>query len=281
MNLPTIDVWRMSASRPWLLEQTHEPLLKHLKYSGTLRFHLIESVLQKDLSTDCVNFARNNGYEVHVIDPAKGQGEAVGYALENAVHGEYSLKWEDDFMPVVDIPLDTCIALMQQHTGINQISFNKRKTMQYKWADKGNNNLFKWEKEQRYFNIAIDGALETVPLVIKEKWWFGSSIWRSSFVKPKFKAYVQDQIDKGNDNWQNNTHNFFNDQTLLPSAGYKEGDELGRGKVVPTPSQIEAAIGCYIFGKHRDPPMVEHIGRGFSIYSGEMLEKWEQEGRQV
>src|SRR4030043_1501676 len=99
-NFSKIQIWRMSASRPWQVEKTHPALINHLKYSGELEYHLIESVLVEELSNECIKFGNRNGYTVHVINPAEGQGMSMDYALTKVIDVEYSLKWEDDFMPV-------------------------------------------------------------------------------------------------------------------------------------------------------------------------------------
>ena len=271
-NYSTIQVWRMSASRPWQLQKTHPELIKHLKYSGNLEYHLIESVLVEDLSNECIEFGEEKGYQVHVIKPAGGQGFAMDYALKNVINVEYSLKWEDDFMPVVNIPLDDCIALMEKYKHINQICFNKRKTMKYKkmseWREETQKcEVFEWEKEQRYFEM--NG--KEYPLVVKDAWWFGSSIWRSSFIKPLFKSYL------------NGTHNKLNDEVLRPLAGFVYGNESNgfKGRKQPTAKTIEEKVGCYIWGKVGDFQMVEHTGREDSLWKGDLQKRWKQEGRKI
>jgi len=265
-----IDVWRMSASRPWQLAGTHNDLIKHLQYSGKLRFHLIESVVEKKGSAECIQFAERNGYEVHVIDPAKGQGCAMEYAVRHVISSEFALKWEDDFRPVMPIPLDNCISAMWKYTHINQICFNKRKTLSWKWTAASDGTKYQWPKKQRYFDVAdVAGQTVSVPMVVKEKWWFGSALWRMAYIKPLFRAF------------ENNTHNYMNDRVLLPLiSGFSMPDGNGKGAQYPTPEEIEKYIGCYIYGKTGDPPMVEHTGRGDSLWMGEMQKKWTAEGKE-
>jgi len=249
-----IDVFRLSASRPWQLRDT-SPICKELiKYSGELKWHLIESVLVQELSNECVEYAKSIGYVTHVINPAQGQGYAIDYALKHAVTSKYTLKWEDDFKPEMEIPIDTCVKLMDKYPHINQICFNKRETMSKKgWNGKD------FMKEQRYFEL--DG--EQIPLVVKEKWWFGTALWRSSFIKPIFRY------------WPTNTHNHFNFQVLIPKTGWRGGHPI------PTPQKIEEVIGCYIYGKTGDKRMVFHAGINDSIWSGELQKKWKAEGRTI
>jgi hypothetical protein len=266
VKFPPIDVWRMSASRPWQLQKTSQALFDHLKYDGELRYHLIESVLVEELSNECIEYAKSLGYSIHVIKPARGQGHAMDYALKNVIKSEHALKWEDDFMPEVDIPLNTCVKLMNKYSHINQICFNKRETMTVKECLGEYNKKVYWPKEQRFFEL--NG--QQIPLVVKEKWWFGTALWRVNYIKPKFTY------------WEKNTHNLMNDKVLLPLAGSKRGVGRNRiGRHIPTPEEIEKHIGCYIYGKHEDKRMVFHSGLNDSIWSGELQEKWKKEGRKV
>jgi len=255
---PKLEVWRMSASRPHHLKASHPTLLEHLKYSGDIEYHLIESVLVKELSEECIAWGKNNGYKVHVINPAQGQGYAVWYYLNNVCNCPFALKWEDDFQAEVDIPLDDCVDLMIEYPHINQICFNKRETMRYKWCEDEYGERYKWMKEQRYFNLHG----RKVPLVVKEKWWFGASLWRTEFIKPIFQY------------WKSNTHNIFNDQVILPMI---RGEKNRRYSA----SEVEESVGCYIYGKTGDKRMAFHAGRGDSIWAGEFQKKMEAEGREV
>jgi len=253
MENRVMDVWRMSAGRPWQLAATQSSLLEHLKFSGELRFHLIESVLVPEWSEECIAWGKANGYQVHVIRPAKGQGFAVDYALKNAITSPYSLKWEDDFKAEVDIPLDDCWELMEQYPRINQICFNKRETMATKRCTDEYGIPFDWKKVQVDFPLSN----RTVPLVLKEKWWFGTAVWRTGFIKPIFKY------------WEANTHNLFNDAVILPMAGgivYKKGNDYFTSQ--PNQGGIAEKVGCYIYGRTGDRRMVEHTGQTDSIWAG-------------
>jgi hypothetical protein len=254
-----IDVWRMSASRPWQLKETHGPLVEHLKYRGELRYHLIESVLQPGYSKECIEFGKNNGYKVYIIDPAKEQGDAIDLAINEAIKSKYSLKWEDDFLPEVDIPLDNCVDLMEKHQHINQICFNKRETMKYKKHTNRKGEVYNWHKEQRIFELD-DGR--SVPLVVKEKWWFGSAIWRMDYIR---KHWV---------NYHRNVHNLLNDNVLIPLAGGGTNNQ-------PSQENIEKYIGCYIYGKTGDKRMVLHNAKSDSIWNGELLKRWTNEGKRI
>lgn len=271
MDWPKIEVWRMSASRPWHLKDSHPTLLKHLKYSGKLEFHLIESILEREGSKECIKWASNNGYKVHIIDPAKGQGFAIWYYLNKACQCKYALKWEDDFLAEKDIPLDNCVLLMEQYPKINQICFNKRETMSHKIYTNEKGEKVGWPKEQVLFSLLINNHVKTIYLCSKEKWWFGTALWRISFIKPIFKY------------WPSNTHNLFNNHVIIPMArvGSKSSWKNQSGQVVPTPEDIREKIGCYIYGKTGDPRMVYHAGIGNSIWKGEMQEKWKAEGKKI
>ena len=265
MKWPPIDVWRMSAGRVDMLEKTDGPLRKLLIYEGKLRYHLIESVVQPGASKECIRWAECNDYKVHVIDPAQGQGYAVNYALEEVIQSPYSLKWEDDFVPEVEIPLTMCVLLMYQYSHINQVCFNKRPTLGHKWADDGKGKRYRWYKEQRQFSVRYNENVIKVPLVVKEKWWFGSSVWKTSFIKPIFQW------------WSENTHNIFNDEVIVPMM---DGG-IGEDGMYPSPEAVEKYVGCYIYGKTKDPRMVQHIGLGRSLWSGEQQKIWAEQGKEI
>jgi hypothetical protein len=272
MNYPKIQVWRMSASRPWQLKKTSQSLFDRLKYSGELNYNLIESVLVEELSDECIEYAKSLFYDIHIIKPAQGQGHAMEYALNRVIDTKYSLKWEDDFMPIIDIPLNDCIALMEEYSHINQICFNKRRTMKYKRMSEWNKEtkrceVFEWEKEQRYYKMGT----KQYPLVVKDAWWFGSSLWRTDFIRPLFKAFPND------------THNKMNDLILRPRAGFIYGDEAHgfRGRKQPSAVDMEFHVGSYIWGKVGDPQMVEHTGREDSLWKGDLQKRWRANGFKI
>ncbi len=86
------------------------------------------------------------------------------------------------------------------------------------------------------------------------------------FIKPLFKY------------WDTNTHNMLNDLVLLPPAWEHAN---ANGRKVPLAEDIEATIGCYIYGKTDDPRMVFHAGHGDSLFMNEAQEKWRKEGKKV
>ena len=103
-------------------------------------------------------------------------------------------------------------------------------------------------------------------MVCKEKWWFGSSLWRVDWIRPQFKY------------WDTNTHNELNDRVLLPPA-WKHAEKHGRP--VPLAEDIEATIGCYIYGEVGDKRMVFHAGQGDSLFMGEAQQRWKEQGKNV
>ena len=90
---------RTSASRPELLKESTESLLKNLKYSGKLRWFLHEDVLNREGSNKCVEYSKSLGiYEkVEVNQPPIGQGMSLSWLIDQ-VSTPYVLNWEDDFI---------------------------------------------------------------------------------------------------------------------------------------------------------------------------------------
>jgi hypothetical protein len=254
---------RGSISRPWLLQLTTPTLHGHFKYSGQLRHHLVESVIVRELSDENKQWAEDSKYFTSIteISPQRGYGFAIYHFMYFICKAPYMINWEDDYSAEVDIPLDDCIGLMEKYPHINQICFNKRETMKTKPAGDGAER-YEWVKEQRYFEL--NGR--QIPLVVREKWWFGPAIWRISFIKFIFQAFPS------------RVHHYFNDQVILPLAGRRRE---GNRWILPDAKQIEEAVGTYIFGKHEDPRMVCHSGFGQSFFTGDIQKKWKEQGYKV
>lgn len=254
---PGIDIIRGSVSRPEFLKESTPTLLKHLKYSGELKHTILESVFVNSKSKGNKKFAKENHFNYHEINPQAGYGVALKYALDYIVNSKYMINWEDDYSAVKDINLDECISVMERYPKVNQICFNKRPTLAFKWV-RLKDNKYKWYKEPRVFKVGN----RKYYLVVKEKWWFGPAIWRVDYIKDKFVGYNKD------------VHHLLNDNILLPLAGAKEG-------YFPNAKEVEDNIGCYIWGKTGDSPMTKHIGVHNSVYLRELTEKWKIEGEEI
>lgn len=293
---PPIDVIRCSASRPWRLEQSTPTLWDRLRYPGPIRQVLVESVVVKEHSDACVRYGLESGYfdEVIVIEPQRGQSYALDYPLRHVVTAPYVLKWDDDMDAVQDIPLETVVRLMEEHPKINQVSFNKRRTVPRKpfykdeWPGveqsiregRDPNSIrpthgkpITFQKAERKFTQ--DG--EEIVLTVKDRWWFGPALWRMSFIRPLWEEFYG--FWKHWSSCLEAPHNQLSDKVLfrLIDASWHGGPwPVG----VPARA-VEDAVGCYLWGRIGDERMVEHTGKGDSLWSGEFQARMRAEGREV
>jgi|WetSurMetagenome_2_1015567.scaffolds.fasta_scaffold03350_11 hypothetical protein len=168
MNL---DIMRTSASRPTLLKQSTESLLKNLKFSGELRWVFHEDFLNKERSNECVDYINSLDInKVLLIDKsAVGQGASLTKLLD-AVEAKYVLNWEDDYTAEREIDLDLVVKILEENNDVNQVSFWKRQTMAEKPGFK--------KKE-----VVRSGQI----LTTNPHWAFTPAIWRVSFIKPRWQ----------------------------------------------------------------------------------------------
>lgn len=169
-----IDIIRTSASRPDLLERTTKSLIKHIKYSGELRFIIHEDIINKELSNKCLKYATRGCYRViGKHEPPIGQGNSLDWLLKQT-KTEFVLNWEDDFELVRELDLNKVIDLMNNGCNINQICFNKRTTM----IEKPD-----FVKKQVWIENDI--------LTTNPHWALIPALWRMSYIMPKWFPFKQ------------------------------------------------------------------------------------------
>lgn len=166
----TIDIMRTSASRPNFLRESTEALRNMLKYSGELRWIIHEDCLHKDRSNEVMEYIKSCGlYDVYgQSSPPLGQGGSLTW-LMSRVSSKYVINFEDDFKPIKEIDIDMLIALLDNNPDINQIAFHKRPIM----SERGD------FKKKHIVRNGID-------LVTNPHWAFTPSIFRLSYLKPKW-----------------------------------------------------------------------------------------------
>jgi hypothetical protein len=169
-----IDLMRTSASRPDFLIKSTESLQNMLKFSGTIRWIVHEDCIHKELSNKVMDYVKGsyNIYESHF--PPLGQGDSLSWLMER-VSSKYVLNFEDDFEPIKEIDVDKLVDLMEKHTDINQIAFHKRPIM----SQRG---------DFKKVTIVRDG----IDLTTNPHWAFTPSLFRLSFLKPKWRSFSVD-----------------------------------------------------------------------------------------
>jgi len=168
--METIDLIRTSASRPNFLKISTASIAKNLKFSGKIRWIIHEDQLDKARSDECMVYIQTCGiYDMFKRDkPPIGQGPSLTWLMSRA-NTKYILNFEDDWELLKEIDVDKLIKLMDDNQDINQIAFHKRPIMSEKP---------KFKKKQ----VFRDG----IPLVTSPHWCFTPSIYRMSFLKPKW-----------------------------------------------------------------------------------------------
>jgi len=169
-----VDIMRTSASRPNFLQISTESLVKYLKPNVEFRWILHEDAVNGGASDECVKYANECGvYSViEKHSPPIKQGPSLGWLLDKC-DTPYILNWEDDQELIKEIDIESLCNLMDNNPDINQIGFHKRAIMHQK------PNFVKRQ-------IVRDG----IPLVTDNHWAFTPSLFRASYLKPKWVSFT-------------------------------------------------------------------------------------------
>ena len=261
-SLPLIEIRRGSCSRPWQLENSTPTLFDSIDYPGPIRQILFESIVEGRGSKRCIRYGINSGHFDRVIEikPSYGQGFSLDLCVTKVIEAPYMLQWDDDFKAAQDIPLHDCIDIMKKHKDVNQIAFNKRETAESRENENlpGGKIVVTFQAVERSFEVDDE---KTLFLTSMDKWKFGVSLWRMSFVK-KHWQYHHDAI-----------HNRFNTdlvKLMLPNWG---GTSWPSDKI--DTEMIQKHIGCYWWGRIGTHRMVEHTGKDDSLWTGKMQKQWQ------
>ena len=170
-----VDIMRTSASRPGFLKKSTESLLEFLKPTVEFRWILHEDYVQGPGSDACIAYAKESGVYsiIEKHSPPIGQGPSLGWLLGKC-KTPYILNWEDDQELFKEIDIEALCNLMDNNPDINQIGFHKRAIMHEKPG---------FVKKQ----TVRDG----IPLVTDPHWAFTPSLFRASYLKPKWISFKQ------------------------------------------------------------------------------------------
>lgn len=222
--MKTIDIIRTSASRPELLEESTESMLKNLKYSGELRWFLHEDVLNEAASERCIEYSKNLGIytKIKKNSPPLGQCKSFLWLIDQ-VKSDYAIHWEDDYVLIKEIDLDFLVNVMDHHP-VNQISFSKRDIL----PDKP-----KFVKKE----VDFDGSIFTT----SHHWYVAPAIWRMKFIRPHLSALRR--------HCPNDFHWEINRQIKGPNRTHDADWVINNSRT-------------FYFGAIRKGKCVEHIGTG-------------------
>jgi len=226
-----IDLLVTSASRPALLEKTLTSFSGNVELTQHyFRGLLHEDILEEEPSKQIIVWASRFSFSVvEHHQPHIGLGPAIGYMLDNFVTSKYLFYLQDDWELVRPLDLDLAIDYMEKYPMINQIRFNKRKTMPFV----GDNPKKRWYKKEVLFGDRI--------FTVSPHWVLNPALWRVDFISDKFVP----------------SYEFCN---------WRTNDVLKQGK---GPNEIDADwiaenMGTFIWGGIGEPPFFRHLGHGQS-----------------
>lgn len=223
-----IDFMVDSASRPELLKETMESLLKNVKFSGKIRWIFHEAILNERLSNECLEYIRSLNIFDIIYEERTPRGEMVSIAkVLTQTTAPYFLHWEDDHILVRELDLDVCCTIFEKYPQVNQISFNKRDTM---------TEVSGWKKKEVQYG--------EYKLVTSPHWRISPAIWRTLWIKPKWQPF-----EGSNGHWAMNT------ELQKIWIGHPENK---------TPDAVIEHLGTFYLGGFDEKKYVIHNGRGHS-----------------
>ena len=240
-----VDIMRTSASRPEFLKISTEALQKHLIAKDIeFRWLIHEDCLNKQLSNQCMKYIEECGLytAIKLNNPAIGQGASLTWLIKQ-VNTKYVINFEDDFEAIQDINVNQLIELMDNNPDINQIAFHKRNIMPQKPGFKK-------------IQIVRDG----ITLVTNPHWAFTPSMFRLSYLKPKWINFKLEPHWKMNERLKS-TKGLRNAEWVMKNTGtYFLGQIKNKKLLKEHGGNMEKEEYDKINGGH----MAYHLGQGRS-----------------
>lgn len=120
MSWPTVSILIMTYDRPKEIRQTINALRKHLKYNGTLLWHIADDGTPEPYLANI----RNDYRDLHMtatVTERKGFGANANKAYTFCLsHSDYVFFIEDDRPPIRDIDLNRAVALIESGSDSNK-----------------------------------------------------------------------------------------------------------------------------------------------------------------
>jgi hypothetical protein len=168
--------------------------------------------------------------------PAGGLARGMIRLLESA-SSEFVLYTQEDFDFVRPVPIARAVEIMRRH-GLNQVRFNKRKTMRCKGEDRPPHE--QWHKVE----VEIDGQT----FCVSDRWYHQASLWRRELALDGYRAIVGQRqgivtrCEDKFDGWIN--------RTIGGGCGSVDGHQEARKTLCRT----------FIWGGVHEPAFVRHTG---------------------
>lgn len=237
-----IDVVITSSSRPHLLRYTIEFFKKFVHYQGRCRFLLNEDILYQKESDELLEYAYEEFGEENVFwhKPPLGLIESIAFILQK-VQTKYLFMLQDDWVAERPIELDRVLYLMQRHSEVNYIEFNKYRNRL---------NDTNYPRKEVFFNAVNETMIKTTSPRVTP------SIWRTDFTVPLYLKAKDYKKFPGSGN-----------PIMTAPARY----------IQYLKHIYKKDVGSYIWGKVGDPRIFRHIGHNFRAEAHQKREdgaKW-------
>jgi len=230
-----IDVFVTSSSRPQLLERTLKSFLAGALYLGNFRFYINEDYVDSHESSKCLNVLNSilNGYSLKCNSPPIGLSGAFLH-FSRYFENEFLFYLQDDWELIRPIDLGRAITLFRACPFVNQVRFNKRKTMKYK----GEGDT-KWCKKE----LICNGYTITT----SDSWYLNPSLWRTSFIAPFISSDLRGKPSQRPYIWKLNEILGKHFKVVKHQGKYDGTD-------------FSDKVGTYIYGGIDSPPFFKHLG---------------------
>lgn len=220
-----LDVMIISASRPKLLPYVVDSIKKYIFFHGNINIYLHEDFVYPDESNKVLKYCKKQNIETFYHKPKKGIGNAIHYMLNNVVKSKYVLMVQDDFE--FELPIDTShiVWVMNKHSHINGVFFNKRRNLNvingYKYLEERYDNLF---------------------LCLSDHWPLFNGIWRTDFVRKRWSVVNSGHTQEA----------FWN---KIVKNNEKKNDH----------EYLKNNVGGYYYGPLQYPRTIRHLGYTWSV----------------
>jgi hypothetical protein len=182
------------------------------------------------------------GYRVPIrllrTNPGAGMARGLVHLLR-AADTEFVFYGQEDFDFVRPVPVGRCLEIMAEHR-LNQVRFNKRKTMGIKGEHRPAHEQFK------KLEVTFDGQV----LCISDRWYHQASLWRRDLALRGYAALVAaaaagrpvERPEDRFDHWIN--------QNIGGGTGSVDGCQAARRELCRT----------FIWGAVGEPAFIHHTG---------------------
>lgn len=207
---------------------------------------LVHEDARKDMpvvegATEAILAKIESEFEVPIVfkttRPGKGHARANEWLLSTA-DTDLVFYTQEDFDFLRAVPIGRCLEIMTEYQ-MNQVRFNKRKTMAVKGAHRPIGE--RWTKKEVTFGDQV--------FCISDRWYHQAAVWRRSFALRAYSAVIMTSNETIISHCEDKVDHWIN-QKIGGGCGSVDGDQPARLNKVRT----------FIWGGVGEPAFVKHTG---------------------